>query len=74
MWTTKTLVRLPEMCRLIRGFIGCRSENYFLMLWLKCPRNDIYIISCSLTLCMLGKSFSRRHFEILVLFFIENRI
>ena len=28
----------------------------------------------SLTLCMLGKNFSRRHFEIFFLFILDNRI
>ena len=34
----------------------------------------IPLLSRALTLCMLGKKFSRRHFEIFFLFFLENRI
>ena len=32
------------------------------------------VLNGTLTLCMLGKNFSRQHFEIFFLFFLENRI
>ena len=35
--------------------------------------SPLKVYPVSLTLCMLGKNFSRRHFEIFFLFFLENR-
>ena len=40
----------------------------------KCPENTKYFMLIKLTFSMRGKNFSRQHFEILLLFFQENRL
>ena len=47
-----------------------KSDRLGMKCILLCRRSKFF----TLTLCMLGKKISRRHFEVFFLFFLENRI
>ena len=63
---------LMALFRSCAHLLATRSQNFGMLLF-KTIINSNEQLNI-LTLCMLGRNFSRRHFEIFFLFFTENRI
>ena len=60
-WGRPILIRLCK--HLTESLLGTHVQRYI-----------FWVVVQLLTLCMLRKNFSRQHFEIFLLFFLENRI
>ena len=71
-----------NVCHLAKKVVFMRETSFKLpgVKHIFCNRNSLALemnltkVLMKLTLCMLGKNFSRWHFEIFSLIFLENRI